>query len=48
MDLWMDHSVDKELAEWSHSKSCGQRLDAQVETSKEWNSSGVDIGTGAV
>ncbi|GAB0175643.1 hypothetical protein GRJ2_000029500 [Grus japonensis] len=20
---WMDHSVDKELAGWSHSKSCG-------------------------
>ncbi|KAK4817902.1 LOW QUALITY PROTEIN: hypothetical protein QYF61_002385 [Mycteria americana] len=23
---WMDHSVDKELAGWSHSKSCSQQL----------------------
>jgi len=27
----MEHSVDKEVAEWSHSKSCGQRLDVKVE-----------------
>jgi len=27
--------VDKQLAGWSHSKSCGQRLDAQVEISDE-------------
>ncbi|GAB0190563.1 cAMP-dependent protein kinase inhibitor alpha [Grus japonensis] len=29
----MDHSVDKELAGWFHSKSCSQWLDVQVETS---------------
>ncbi|GAB0178071.1 triadin [Grus japonensis] len=28
----MDHLVDKELAGWSHSKSCGQQLNVQVET----------------
>ncbi|GAB0176117.1 cAMP-dependent protein kinase inhibitor alpha [Grus japonensis] len=36
----MDHAVDKELAGWSHSKSCGQQLDVQVEISDEWLSSG--------
>ena len=40
----MDHSVVKELAEQSHSKSCGQQLDVQVETTDEWRSSGVGIG----
>ena len=44
----MDHSVDKELAGWSRSKSCGQWLDVQVETSDEWCSSGVSMGTSAV
>jgi len=29
------HSVDKELAGWSHSKSYGQQLNVQVETSDE-------------
>jgi len=29
----MDHLVNKELAEWSHSKSCSQCLSVQVETS---------------
>ncbi|GAB0199702.1 serine/threonine-protein kinase SIK2 [Grus japonensis] len=38
----MDHLVDEELAGWSHSKSCGQQLDVQVETSDEWRSSGVN------
>ncbi|GAB0205741.1 mitochondrial enolase superfamily member 1 [Grus japonensis] len=47
-DGWMDHSVDKELAGWSHSKSCGQRLNVQVETSDEWHSSGVGTGTSTV
>ncbi|GAB0178428.1 mitochondrial enolase superfamily member 1 [Grus japonensis] len=37
---WMDHSVDKELAGWSHSKSCGQQLNVQVENGDEWRSSG--------
>ena len=37
----MDHSVGKELAGWSHSRSCGQRLDVQAESSDEWHSSGV-------
>ncbi|GAB0208016.1 cAMP-dependent protein kinase inhibitor alpha [Grus japonensis] len=44
----MDHSVDKELAGWSHSKSCGQRLHVQVENSDEWHSSGVGTGTRAL
>ncbi len=44
----MDHSVDKELAEWPHSKSCGQKTDVQLKTGDEWCSSGVSIGTGAV
>jgi len=44
----MDHSEDKEWAGWSHSKSCGQWLNVQVEISDEWHSSGVGIGTGAV
>jgi len=43
-----DYSVDKELAGWSHSKSCGQWLDVQVETNDKWHSSVVCIGTGAI
>ncbi|GAB0186651.1 mitochondrial enolase superfamily member 1 [Grus japonensis] len=46
-DRWITQ-VDKELAGWSHSKSCGQQLDVQVENSDEWHSSGVGIGTGTV
>jgi len=45
---WMDYTVNKELAGWSHSKSCSQWLNVQVETSDEWCSSGVSTGTGAV
>ncbi|GAB0199627.1 cAMP-dependent protein kinase inhibitor alpha [Grus japonensis] len=41
----MDHSVDKELAGWLHSKSCSQRLNVQVESDDEWRSSGVGIGS---
>ncbi|XP_040975268.1 sorting nexin-14 isoform X5 [Aquila chrysaetos chrysaetos] len=37
----MNHSVDKELAGWSHSKSCSQQLNVQVESSDEWRSSEV-------
>ncbi|GAB0204060.1 protein Hook 3-like [Grus japonensis] len=44
----MDHSVDKELAGWSHSKSCCQRLNVQVENRDEWRSSGVGTGTRAL
>ncbi|PKU43508.1 rna-directed dna polymerase from mobile element jockey-like [Limosa lapponica baueri] len=40
----MDHSVDKELVGWPHSKSCGQWLDAQVGTSDKWCSSGASTG----
>ena len=40
---WMDHSVDKD-----NSKSCGQRLNVQVENGDEWRSSGVGTGTGTV
>ena len=42
------HSVDKKLAGWLHSKSCGQWLDVQVETSDEQHSSRFGIGTDAV
>ncbi|GAB0194663.1 cAMP-dependent protein kinase inhibitor alpha [Grus japonensis] len=41
---WMNHSVDKELAGWLHSKSCGQRLNVQVENGDEWRSSGSVLG----
>ena len=45
----MDHLVDKELAGWLlHSKSCGQQLDVQVETSDGWHSLAVGIGSGTV
>ncbi|GAB0190132.1 mitochondrial enolase superfamily member 1 [Grus japonensis] len=44
----MDHLVDKELAGWSHSKSCGQQLNVQVENGNEWCSSGISTGTGTV
>jgi len=37
----MNHSVDKELAGWSHSECCSQWLDVQVETCDKWCSSGV-------
>jgi len=40
----MDHLVDKELAGWSHSKSCSQWLNVQVETSKKWHSSRSVLG----
>jgi len=29
----MDHSLDKELTQWTHSKSCSQWLDVQAEAS---------------
>jgi len=44
----MDHSLHKELAQWTHSKSCSQWLDVQVETSDEWCASGVGTGASAV
>ena len=40
----MDHSVDKELAGWSHSNCCDQRLDVQVERSDRWCSEGSVLG----
>ena len=40
----MDHSVEKELAGWSRSKSCGQRLDVQVESGDEWRPQGSVLG----
>ena len=43
----MDHSVDKELAGGSHSKSYGQWLNVQVESSDEGCSSRVSVGTSA-
>lgn len=43
---WMsDHSVDKELAGWSHSKGFSLWLNVQVETSDVWSSSGVRVVT---
>ena len=44
----VEHSVEKELAGWSRSKSCGQQLDVQVETSDVWYPSGVQIGTSII
>jgi len=44
----MDHLVHKELAGWSHPKSCGKRLDVQVESSDEWCSIEAANGTGTV
>jgi len=44
----MDHSVDKEQAEWSHSESCDQQLNIQVETSDKWLSSGIGVGTAVI
>lgn len=41
----MDHSLEKEMFRWSHSKGCRQWLDIQVETYGEWYSSGVSTGT---
>ncbi|GAB0178416.1 hypothetical protein GRJ2_000306900 [Grus japonensis] len=37
----MDHSVNKELAGWSPSKSCGQQLNVQVENGDEWSQGSV-------
>ena len=39
----MDHSLDKDPARWTHSKSCSQWLDVQVETSDKCASR---VGTG--
>lgn len=44
----MDHLVKKELAEWSHWKSCGQEFDVQAENSDEWCTSGVSTGAGTI
>jgi len=44
----MDHSVDKELAGWSHSKSCSQQRDVRLETSDKRCSLLVSFGIGAV
>ncbi|PKU30168.1 rna-directed dna polymerase from mobile element jockey-like [Limosa lapponica baueri] len=43
----MDHSVDKELAGWLHSKSCSQRFNVQVVSSDKWGSSGISTRTSA-
>jgi len=45
---WLDHSLDKELAGWSHSESCGQQLYVQVDISEGWHSSGMGAGTSAI
>ena len=43
-----DHSLDKELAGWLYSESCGQWLSVQVEAGDEWHSSGIGVGTSAI
>ena len=45
---WMDHSLDKELAGWLHSESCGQWLNVQAEPSDKWHSSQIGAGTGII
>lgn len=40
MDLTDGALIDKKLAGWLHSESCGQWLDVPVKTSDEWCSSG--------
>ena len=43
----MDHSLDKELARWSHSEYCHcQRLSVQAKTGDKWHSKGISAGTG--
>lgn len=43
----MNHLVNKEVSGKSHSKSRGQQLNIQIETSGvEWYSSGVVLGSG--
>jgi len=44
----MDHSLDKEMARWTHPKSCSQWIDVQVETNNEWCASVVSTGANAV
>lgn len=44
----MDHLLDKELAGWLYSESCGQELNVQVEMSDEWPSSGIGVWTGVI
>ena len=44
----MDHSLDKELAGWSHLESFSQQLNIHVENSDKWRSSGIDAGTNTV
>ena len=44
MDLTDGPSVDKELAGWSHSKSCSQWLDVQVASSDKWHPQGSVLG----
>ena len=35
--IWgMDHSVDKELGGWAHSRSCSQQFDTQMENGDKW------------
>ena len=45
---WMDNSVDKEFAGQSHSKTCSQWLNVEVETSDKGHSLGISTGTSAV
>lgn len=40
----MEHSRDKELAGWLHSKSCSQYLGVQVAATDEWCLQGSPLG----
>lgn len=40
--------LEKELAGWSHSKSCGQQLDVQVESNNEQCCERISTGTRAL
>ena len=44
----MKHSLDKGLAGGSHSESCGQWLNVQVEAGDEWHSSGINVETNVI
>jgi len=44
----MEYSLDKELAGWSHSESCGQWLNVQMETGDSWCSSETGAGTSVI